>query len=130
MEPTAAAGPAAAPAAAPERPPSAAHELKTLVLSRHPGIVIETHEPERARALVQAVANDLRLARFEWSVTTGLRRTVDGSGVYQTNEPARALAAIADLEVEAIFELHDFSTYLDKPELSRAFRDLLERLSS
>jgi ATPase family associated with various cellular activities (AAA) len=118
---------AAAPA---ERVPSAVHDLKTLVLSRHPGIVIETAEPERAEALVRATAADLRIARFEWSVTTGLRRAGEGGGVYETNDPARAVAAIAELEVEAIFELHDITAYLGKPELSRAFRELLERLSS
>jgi ATPase family protein associated with various cellular activities (AAA)/AAA+ lid domain-containing protein len=120
----------AAPAAAPAGAPSAAHDLKTLVLSRHPGIVIETSEPERAEALVHAVADELRLARFEWSVTTGLHRAGEAGGVYQTNDPARALAAMAELEVEAIFELHDFTAYLGKPELSRAFRDVLDRLSS
>ena len=120
----------AAPAAAIPGAPSAAHDLKTLVLSRHPAIVIETSEPERAEALVKTVADDLRIARFEWSVTTGLRRAGDGAGVYQTNDPGRALAAIAELEVEAIFELHDFTAYLGKPEISRAFRDLLDRLSS
>jgi hypothetical protein len=110
--------------------PSAVHDLKTLVLSRHPGILIETHEPERAEALVRAVAADLRIGRFEWSVTAGLRRAGDTGGVYQSADPARALAAIAELQVEAIFELHDFSPYLEKPELSRAFRELLDRLSS
>ena len=123
MQPTA---PTAAPAAA----PSAVHELKTLVLSRHPAIMIETHEGGRAKQLVQAVANDLGLPRFEWSVTGGLSRAGDGKGVYQTNEPSRALAAIAELQLEAIFELRDFSSYIDKPELSRAFRDLLERLEA
>jgi ATPase family associated with various cellular activities (AAA) len=117
-------------AAATAGPTSAVHDLKTLVLSRHPGIVIETSEPERAEALVQSVAADLRIGRFEWSVTTGLRRVGEASGVYQSNDPARALAAIAELEVEAIFELHDFTAYLGKPELSRAFRDLLDRLAS
>jgi ATPase family associated with various cellular activities (AAA) len=117
-------------AAAPAGATSAVHDLKTLVLSRHPGIVIETSEPERAEALVQSVAGDLRVGRFEWSVTTGLRRVGDSSGVYQTSDPGRALAAIAELEVDAIFELHDFSAYLGTPELSRAFRDLLDRLSS
>jgi hypothetical protein len=81
------------------------------VLSRHPGIIIETHEGRRAEQLVQAVANDLRLPRFEWSITCGLVRAGHGQGVYQTNEPARALAAIAELQVEAIFELRDFSAY-------------------
>ena len=117
-------------AVAQPRAPSAVHDLKTLVLSRHPAILIETHEPERAEALVKAVAADLRVARFEWSVTGGLRRAQDGGAVYETTDPAKALAAIAELEVEAIFELHDLSAYLGKPELSRAFRDLLERLSS
>ena len=125
MEPT-----AVARAVAPARAPSAVHDLKTRLLSRHPRLHIETHEPERAQTLVRAVANDLRVGRFQWSVTAGLRRAGDAAGVYQTNDPARALAAIAELEVDAIFELHDFSAYLDKPEISRAFRDLLGRLSS
>ena len=119
-----------APVAVPARAPSAVHDLKTLVLSRHPGILIETHEPERAEGLVQAVANDLRIGRFEWSVTTGLRRAGETNGVYETTDPARALAAIAELGVEAVFELHDLTAYLDKPELSRAFRDLLGRFSN
>jgi hypothetical protein len=126
MEPTSAA--AAAPPAA--GVPSAVHDLKTLVLSRHPAIVIETLEPERAEALVLAAARDLGMGRFSWSVTNGLTRASDASPVYETTDPARALAAIGELDVQAIFELHDFSVYLDKPELSRAFRDLLDRLSS
>ncbi len=124
MQPT-----SAAVAAPPVGALSAVHELKTLVLSRHPAIVIETHEPERAEALVAAAAADLAIGRFTWSVTAGLRRASDASPVYETTDPARALAAIAELEVEAVFELQDFSPYLDKPELSRAFRDLLDRFS-
>ena len=56
----------AAPAVAMPGAPSAAHDLKTLVLSRHPAILIETSEPERAEVLVRSVADDLRIARFEW----------------------------------------------------------------
>ncbi|HEX8065724.1 MAG TPA: AAA family ATPase [Thermoleophilaceae bacterium] len=110
-------------------PPSAVHDLKTLVLSRHPGIVIETAEPERADRLLQAVAADLRVARFSWSITSGLTRLTDTQGVYETKDPGRALAAIAELQTEALFELRDFSAYLDKPELSHAFRELLDRFS-
>jgi hypothetical protein len=120
--------PTALTAAAP-RAPSAVHELKTLVLSRHSGIVIETHEGARAEQLLQAVAHDLGVPRFEWSVTGGLVRAGDGRGVYQTSDPVRALGAMAELQLEAIFELRDFSAYLDKPEVSRAFRELIERLA-
>jgi hypothetical protein len=49
----------AAPAVAMPGAPSAAHDLKALVLSRYPAIVIETSEPDRAEALVTTVANDL-----------------------------------------------------------------------
>ena len=106
--------------------PSPVHELKTLVLSRHPGILIETTEPERAEHTVGNVARDLQLTRFRWTITSGLTREPDGgSAAYESTDPARALAAIADLQVEGIFELHDFTPYLTKPEVSRAFRDLL-----
>ena len=120
-------GLAAAPGAPPA--PGPVHDLKTLVLSRHPGILIETAEPERAERMLSTVAADLRLVRFAWSVTSGLVRGGDGQGVYETKEPGRALAAIAGLQVEGLFELHDFSAYLEKPELSRAFRELLEALA-
>ena len=108
--------------------PGPVHDLKTLVLSRHPAIVIETAEPERAQRMLATVAADLRLTRFEWSVASGLVRA-DGQASYQTEDPVKALAAIAGLQVEGLFELHDLSPYLDRPELSAAFRRLLERLA-
>ena len=121
----------AAPRANAVAAPSAVHELKTLVLSRHPGILIETAEPERAQHALGDVARDLQLMRFSWSITTGLRREPDGRpSAYETNEPARALAALAELEVDALFELHDFTPFLSQPEVARAFRELLKRFSS
>lgn len=111
--------------------PSAVHELKTLVLSRHPGILIETTEPERAEHSLANAARDLQLQRFRWTITSGLTREPDGaSAAYESTDPARVLAAINDLQVEGIFELHDFTPYLSKPEVSRAFRDLLATFTS
>ncbi|HEX2127129.1 MAG TPA: AAA family ATPase [Thermoleophilaceae bacterium] len=119
----------AAPQQAGAGAPSAVHELKTLVLSRHPGILIETSEPERAELALADTARDLQLLRFQWSVTTGLRRGPQGSA-YDTTDPAKALAAIAELDVDALFELHDFTPHLSTPEVSRAFRELLERFTN
>src|SRR5436853_335141 len=45
------------------------HDLKSLVLSFHSLIVIETVEEERVRSLLHEVAVDLRLPMFEWSLT-------------------------------------------------------------
>ena len=52
---------------------SAIHDLKTLVLSFHSLLAIETVEEERARSLLIEVASDLRQPFYEWSVTEGLR---------------------------------------------------------
>ena len=119
------AAPQPAPAAA-----SAVHELKTLVLSRHPAIVIETSEEERLERLLRAVAADVPLAIFEWSVTKGLRPPGGEQPVYGTAEPLQALAAMGELTAESLFVLHDFGPHLAAPQASRAFRDLLERFSA
>ena len=111
-------------------PPSAVHELKTLILSRHPAIAVETSEPERLDAVLRAAAQDIPLVVFEWSVTKGLRRPGAEQPVYGTAEPHQALTAMGELTAESLFVLHDFAPHLAQPEVSRAFRDLLERFST
>jgi hypothetical protein len=111
-------------------PPGALHELRTLVLSRHPAIVIETREEERADALVAAVARQSGLEVFEWTVTRGLVRRPAGAPVYGTEDPVRMLAAIGDLEVQGLFVLKDVSPHLTAPVVSRALRELLERFAA
>ena len=110
-------------------PASPVHELKTLVLSRHPGILIETPERERTDRLLAAVAADLRLYRFRWTAAAGVQRVPDGQTLYETKDPVRALAAIAELQVEALFELGDFCRHLERPELAAALRSMLERFA-
>ena len=50
------------------------HDLKSLVLSFHSLIAIETVEEERVRSLLREVAVDLKLPMFEWSLTDGFHR--------------------------------------------------------
>ena len=52
---------------------SSVHDLKSLVLSFHSLIAIETVEEERVRSLIHEVAVDLNLPMFEWSLTTGIQ---------------------------------------------------------
>ena len=56
------------------------HDLRTLIRSCHPLIVIETVEEERVLALLQSVAAQERMPLFEWSITKGLTRADDGFG--------------------------------------------------
>jgi hypothetical protein len=106
------------------------HELRTLVLSRHPAIVIETADEARADAELDAVAGALGLAVFEWTVTRGLVRRPGSGAVYGTADPGQMLANAGLLSVQALFVLKDFGPHLASPAISRAFRELLERFAA
>jgi hypothetical protein len=106
--------------------PCEVHELKTLVLSRHAAIAIETAEEDRADAQLGAVAADTRLTVFNWTVTHGLVRQPGTQAIYGTADPMRMLATVADLGVAGLFVLKDFSAHLSAPAVSRAFRELVE----
>ncbi len=107
-----------------------AHELRTLVLSRHAAIVVETAEEERLDAVLAEVALETKLTVFDWTITHGLARQPGSQGIYGTQDPARMLASINDLSVEGLFVLKDFGPHLTAPTVSRAFRELVEQLGS
>jgi SpoVK/Ycf46/Vps4 family AAA+-type ATPase len=108
--------------------PTSVHDLRTLILSSHPLIVIKTLEEERADHVLRAAAVDLGMPVFEWTVTRGLRqegqRPIGG-----TSDPVRLLLHLSGLTVEGLFWLHDLSQFLDNPGVSREFRNLLSRFS-
>jgi hypothetical protein len=120
----------AAPHALADSELSVVHELKTLVLSRHPAIALETVEEERADALLGEVARETNLTVFEWTITHGLVRQPGTEAVYGTQDPARMLATIQQLSVEALFVLKDFSAQLTTPTVARTFRELLDQLAA
>jgi hypothetical protein len=100
------------------------HDLKTLVLSYHPIVVIETAEEERARRLLAAVAAGLGLPLFEWSVARGLRRVgaASGASIAGTGDALGVLRHLATLTVDVMVHLVDFTPDLDRPAVERAFR--------
>jgi hypothetical protein len=108
---------------------SAVHELKTLVLSFHSLLAVETVEEERVRSLLLEVANDLRLPFYEWSVTEGLRRLRTAS-VDMTQDALTALKYIDHLEGDGIYLLKDLAPYLSTASVARALRDLAQKLTS
>ena len=100
------------------------HEIKTLILSYHPVIVIETLEEERVDMVLETVSQQLRMPLFEWTVTRGLRRREQKSAFHGTNQPLILLKHMAGLSIEAIYHLKDFAAHLDGPEVQRQFREL------
>ena len=103
--------------------PDVFHELKTLVRSMHPVVLVESAEEERIDDLLRALAAELRLPLFTWTVTRGLQR-IDGTGaIHGTADPRILLRHLATLTVEAIFHLKDLAAHLGTPEAARAFRE-------
>jgi hypothetical protein len=110
--------------------PASVHELRTLVLSRHPAIALDTHEEDRADQLAQAVAYELGMPVYEWTVTRGLAPLGQPGGMYGSQDPGKALANMAEVGGDALFVLKDFARHLADATVSRAFRDLLDRFAS
>ena len=109
---------------------TSAHDLKSLILSFHSLIAMETVEEDRVRALLGEIAADLRLPLYEWSITTGCAR-VHGAAVYGTEDPLAALKHIASLDTpEAMYMLKDLAPHLSNANIARMLRDLAERLTS
>ena len=131
----------------------ASHDLKTLIQSRHPIVTIDTVEEERVENLLQAVATELRVPLFTWTVTHGLRHLGDAQGakadlsadlsnearsaklearsakaegehaIYGTTDPRMLVRHLATLTVCAIFHLKDLTAHLGDATVARGLRD-------
>jgi ATPase family protein associated with various cellular activities (AAA) len=102
---------------------STVHDIKTLVQSFHPVIVVETSEEDRVVSLFRAVADQVAATFFEWSLTRGLVRPPDSSPVVGTTDPFVLLRHLEALTVRGLFLLKDFSPHLNEPKVIRQFRE-------
>jgi len=101
------------------------HDLRTLIRSCHPLIVIETVEEERVLELLQSVAAQERMPLFEWSVTRGLTRADDVPTLSRmTATPLAVLQHLQGLTVEAVFWLKDLAPHLQDPAVARQLREV------
>ena len=101
------------------------HDLRTLIRSSHPLVVIETVEEERVLALLQSVTAQERMPLFEWSVTRGLTRADEGSTLSKmTATPLAVLQHLHGLTVEAVFWLKDLGPHLQDPAVCRQLREV------
>ena len=108
------------------------HDLKSLVLSFHPVIVIETVEEDRVSGLLHNVAGDLHVAHFSWTITTGLQKLPGDEPIATqwTTDPFQLLSHIEGLSIEAVFHLRDFARHFETPQVVRQFRDLAKRFAT
>jgi hypothetical protein len=104
-------------------PASLIHELKSLITSMHPVAVVDSAEEERLDDLLRALAAEMRLPLFTWTVTRGLQR-IDGQGtIHGTANPLILLRHLGTLTVEGIFHLKDLQSHLSDAATIRAFKE-------
>jgi MoxR-like ATPase len=120
--------------------------FKTLVVSFHPVIVIETVEEERVQTLMQKACTDMQMPIFEWSIAQGLMRSPEspdnrwqneyappgskrGQALPKTAEPIDMLRHIQDMSFKSIFWLKDFAPHLKDAVVARQFREVVQQFS-
>jgi hypothetical protein len=111
-------------------PPTAQHELETLIRSRAPLIVIETRDERRALELIISLAvrltHPVHLPVFQWKLTEGLRRIdVDlGSAQPHNSEPVDVLKSIRATGKAGVYVLVDFHPFIADPMHVRLLKDI------
>jgi ATP-dependent 26S proteasome regulatory subunit len=78
-------------------------DLELLIRSRYGLIHIDTVEEERTELLLRHLSDRLTLPYFMWSRTRGLCRDGHANGVYETQEPAQALAHIVSSQMAGLY---------------------------
>lgn len=101
-----------------------AAELRQLLESRFPVVVVETPEERRFLHLIESVAGPAETPLFTWSLVQGLQRTPRGERVLETRELAQALWHIRKTPQNGYFVFLDAQPFLDHPEVTRLIREI------
>ena len=106
-------------------------DLELLVRSRYALIVLETHEEERADALLRHVATKLSIPLLCWSRSRGLRQGTSNlePAIDGTAEPAAALGTVLR-QGSGIYHFPNFDRYLDDPLIAAHLKDAVIQLAT
>lgn len=132
--------------------------LKVLIDSSTPIVVMETVEEVRAVRMVRAACSALNLAAFEWTIASGLARSgsnpatpaietgafppggyrgdavtelvENAKALYDSREPAKMLANLEGISIEAAFILKDLQRHMDDPVVVRRLRDVGQKFAT
>jgi SpoVK/Ycf46/Vps4 family AAA+-type ATPase len=99
-------------------------ELRQLLESRFPIVVVESAEERRFLQLIESVATLADMPLFTWSLIQGLKRVPRGDGVLETRELAKALWHLLKTPQNGWFVFLDPQPFLDHPETIRLIREI------
>ena len=99
------------------------HDLDLLLRSRYALVVLETAEEDRAESLLLHLADRLGIPLFVWTSSKGLRRSDRDAPIYDTADPAKALAHVESARFPALYAFRGMGTHLTDPTLRERLRD-------
>jgi ATP-dependent 26S proteasome regulatory subunit len=99
-------------------------ELRQLLESRFPILVVESAEERRFLQLIEAVATLDQMPLFTWSVVEGLKRHPRGERVLETRELVAALWHLKKTPQNGWFVFLDPQPFMDNPEIVRLVREI------
>lgn len=100
-------------------------DLKSLLRSRTPLIVVETHEERRVVQLLRQLTPELNQFLYRWTVTEGLKRLdVEMEAQRHARKPLELLTQIKSSQKPGIYVLLDFHPFLEDPVHIRLLKDI------
>ncbi len=89
-----------------------AADLEMLIRSRYGIIHVDTLEEERVDAILRLVSDRITVPFFTWTRSRGVCRDGNINGVYDTTDPAKALAHVVASDTAGIYHFVGFGTLL------------------
>ena len=100
-------------------------DLKLLLSSSVPIILVETHEENRVMSLFKRLIVDVHKPLYRWTVTEGLKRLdIDKPAQLHNRKPIELLTQIKMTSDPGIYVLIDFHPYIDDPMHTRLLKDI------
>ena len=102
-------------------------DLRVLVESKTPIIVIESREEKAISKGFQKLAGRVHKALYSWSVTSGLKRLdIDVEAQKFNDDPYVVLDHIHSTQHPGIYILPDFHPYLSNPKVTRMLKEVAQ----
>jgi hypothetical protein len=105
--------------------PDPVDELALLVRSRHGLAVLPVDDEDRAESILRHLADRLGVPYFQWSRTRGLVRDDADGPVYDTRQPAGALAHVHSAAFPAVYHFRGLGAFLDDPTTGAALAEAI-----
>jgi SpoVK/Ycf46/Vps4 family AAA+-type ATPase len=99
-------------------------DLRQLLESRFPILIVETAEERRFLQMIESVATLADVPLFTWSVVQGMRRAPRGDRILETRELVAALWHLLKTPQNGWFVFLDPQPFLDGPEVTRLIREI------